>query len=814
MSSDPPVSYPSALGDRGPLQLLAHGASQASVEFESNDDDIDEIQEALVLVDEEASDSDSSVTIPIPKTPDHNASKSAAAETVPTPSQSADARVLYTCPLIHQPWTPACGSKNVIQTFIENQDTCTPMAFTTNGALDIKTSHDLNNLLKQELKGGIEVSGDWAHSLYLDVADLKMIEDYLQTSGMYNNGRWAIEEPGAEVDLYNPWRSVINSILRFFGIGGRREAIDTHGMRLKHTSDPLDPNPAPHSSSPDISVVGYGSSFVQPSRDKKIGFENMASFFDGKLDDKAGNLSEHLVQMGCYARQIFAQQPNRFFVRGLVVSHQRARLFHFDRSGAQYTALFNIHEYPRTITLACTGLPAMGGVRARGILRTVGTDKQIVEHDLLGDPISSRGSVCGRGTVCWPVKDRASGKKLLVKDYWMSEGRQLEVDLLKEIKGLPGVCQMVSYEEGRGETKDYRGNVESFPPEKFHNRIAIRIILELHGKTIDRFKSAKELLGALRDAIGAHYQLVSMGIIHRDLSHTNILIGPNSKKIGFRGILIDFDMGIKVGRTIAERLGDFRTGHPVFYSLMTWDSFMKGVDRPAHDYLDDIEVFFWIFCFLIFMRKANGEKAETKTIQNLILGWCLVNTPQLAYSVKSTFLRRTMDVNEVKLSLDESWHSICEDLFVNFKDYVRKIDEQREPLQNKKMEPFLDGTIPNRFSPVLKDHDTHYTYILSLFDDALKKAEQAAKVPRVAAVPPQDRVRTYSLNLPPPGLSQLRSQLIRGSKRRSEDTESVLEETPTRLKRYKAPGGQIATSIQFAPLAEQTASGPSTSNQG
>ncbi|RXW17058.1 hypothetical protein EST38_g8804 [Candolleomyces aberdarensis] len=85
-------------------------------------------------------------------------------------------------------------------------------------------------------------------------------------------------------------------------------------------------------------------------------------------------------------------------------------------------------------------------------------------------------------------------------EYWMY-GRQLEVDLLKDIKGLPGGCQMVSDEEERGETKYFRGNVEAFPPERFHNRIVIRIILEVHGKTIDPFKSAEELLGALRDAI-------------------------------------------------------------------------------------------------------------------------------------------------------------------------------------------------------------------------------------------------------------------------------------------------------------------------
>jgi hypothetical protein len=66
----------------------------------------------------------------------------------------------------------------------------------------------------------------------------------------------------------------------------------------------------------------------------------------------------------------------------------------------------------------------------------------------MGEEIFFRSSIRGRGTVCWPVKD-----------YWMSEGRVPEFEFLEKAKGFPGVCQIVSYEEGRGETKDFRGTV-------------------------------------------------------------------------------------------------------------------------------------------------------------------------------------------------------------------------------------------------------------------------------------------------------------------------------------------------------------------
>lgn len=218
-------------------------------------------------------------------------------------------------------------------------------------------------------------------------------------------------------------------------------------------------------------------------------------------------------------RQTFAHQPNRFFVRSLIITEHRTQLFHSDRSGAQYTELFNIHEHPHTFVRLVLGLCAVdeqflglddslhwttgrGGKRSRGTLKTVDADDQAVEHDLiLTEAPFHRSSILGRGTVCWPVIERASGRRLLVKDYWLSEGRIPEFELLKEVKGLKGVGQMVAYEEGGGQTNDFRGNTESFVSKKFYNRKAIRIIPEVYGKSIDKFTSAEEFLGALRDAI-------------------------------------------------------------------------------------------------------------------------------------------------------------------------------------------------------------------------------------------------------------------------------------------------------------------------
>lgn len=150
-----------------------------------------------------------------------------------------------------------------------------------------------------------------------------------------------------------------------------------------------------------------------------------------------------------------------------------------------------------------------GGARTGGTLKTVDGDNNVVQYELvLREPPFNRSSIQGRGTVSWHVIDCKSKRRLLVKDYWMSEGRIPELELLNEVKGLQGVSQMVSFEEMRGQTKDFRGDTEAFDPKKFRNRIAVRIVLETYGRSIDELTSAEEFLGATRDAIAGEYILM------------------------------------------------------------------------------------------------------------------------------------------------------------------------------------------------------------------------------------------------------------------------------------------------------------------
>lgn len=58
--------------------------------------------------------------------------------------------------------------------------------------------------------------------------------------------------------------------------------------------------------------------------------------------------------------------------------------------------------------------------------------------------------------------------------------------------------------------------------------------------------------------LSGHKSLWLKGILHRDVSIDNILLGCEGAPEGYRGILIDLDMAIKISPT-RRQLGRFRT---------------------------------------------------------------------------------------------------------------------------------------------------------------------------------------------------------------------------------------------------------------
>jgi hypothetical protein len=280
---------------------------------------------------------------------------------------------------------------------------------------------------------------------------------------------------------------------------------------------------------------------------------------------------------------MFIHQPNRRFVRALLLTENNVHLYHFDRSGGFYTSKINIHNDARTFVRLVVGLNSLDessigfddsikwtiqdGRKLGGTLTTLRSDNTKIKYNLSKvDPVITFYDICGRGTQYWSVSDPTTGDKLLVKDCWKAEDRVPEYEHLEQLTGVQGVAQMISFERNRGETKDFRATgATSY--DDFHNRIAVRIVMSSYGESIVTFKSPMELLCAFRDAIKGespqtsrpqwksisyndtgHMNLYKKQRLHRDVTIHNILLGRKADGSeadpGYRGILIDLYMTI------------------------------------------------------------------------------------------------------------------------------------------------------------------------------------------------------------------------------------------------------------------------------
>ncbi|KAG9240328.1 hypothetical protein BJ878DRAFT_571127 [Calycina marina] len=126
--------------------------------------------------------------------------------------------------------------------------------------------------------------------------------------------------------------------------------------------------------------------------------------------------------------------------------------------------------------------------------------------------------------------------------------------------------------------------------ETYGNRIHCCLVVSPAGRPLYAYRSVRELLEALRDAIAGHRSLLEDGkILHRDVSENNIIITESAVKGAPKGRLIDLDLAKELDSIPSG--ASHRTGTMQFMSI-------EVLQGKGHAYRHDLESFFYVFIWM------------------------------------------------------------------------------------------------------------------------------------------------------------------------------------------------------------------------
>ncbi|TEB25229.1 hypothetical protein FA13DRAFT_1174665 [Coprinellus micaceus] len=165
---------------------------------------------------------------------------------------------------------------------------------------------------------------------------------------------------------------------------------------------------------------------------------------------------------------------------------------------------------------------------------------------------------------------------------------------------------------------------------------------------------------------------------------------------------------------------------------------------PAHDYLDDLESFFNVFCSGIFQFNSDGsERALTDKARSIVAGWDN-ESAGLALASKAMPINPTRRQRELAMDLiEESWGPVCRDLFDEFSEWVwemhvekgklvrgyekniRAILRAAKPGSNAALPETAEAYYESVFAPLYRKAQSHYEAIVDMLHRAVVSLEDS-----------------------------------------------------------------------------------------
>jgi len=136
-------------------------------------------------------------------------------------------------------------------------------------------------------------------------------------------------------------------------------------------------------------------------------WSNVLVIGDHTLNSDGDRSTKTLVQVACYAREVFGSQPERRFMPGFTICRSVMRLCVFDRSGPYNSEKFDIHKELERFVKAIAGYVLMinAELGLNTFIKHDGNCRYIVacgvRISLEDQPIALQKVIVCRGTTCY-----------------------------------------------------------------------------------------------------------------------------------------------------------------------------------------------------------------------------------------------------------------------------------------------------------------------------------------------------------------------------------------------------------------------------
>ncbi|RSL57392.1 hypothetical protein CEP54_008310 [Fusarium duplospermum] len=330
----------------------------------------------------------------------------------------------------------------------------------------------VDDVLKEEL-GPIYVGlGNFHDTYFGGVADLQTVsraffEQCREGSDpLFENGWKGWPEDTNQDDVLS-WFADFSEKLAAFADG--HKSISTHRHRRRPLAKPN--KPIDGSVGKRKMDVGFVND-PQAGKDSRCHWSQILVPGELKSNPSADKASEAWLDIGRYAREVFAAQDTRRFVLAFTICGSFMRVWMFDRLGGIASDQFNINTDGLQFVSTILGFLWMNEeelgfdptIMSANQERFIEVNRNGSTERIIIDQVMQRARcIAGRATTCWKAHPEGQREMLLViKDSWQYPERDEEGELLREAtnKGVVNVARYYHHEtvQIRGMDDDIRSN--------------------------------------------------------------------------------------------------------------------------------------------------------------------------------------------------------------------------------------------------------------------------------------------------------------------------------------------------------------------